>query len=156
MLIKTRREVDVLCVVTRRPPVERGRTKKLRTSVLNVKCFCARVAVLNYIIHALATDALPCLNMYFFWFGFFRVIVVELCYFRRRKLERVANCARLRCRSTSHTLRKRPTRDTHTAHQELGSEAEARYTVDERESLWSLPFEATTSAGKFPLHILSC
>ena len=75
MLIKTRREVDVLCVVTRRPLVERGRTKKLGTSVLNVKCVCARVAVLNYIIHTLATDALPCLNMYFFGFVFHGRIV---------------------------------------------------------------------------------
>jgi len=49
-------------VVIRRLLLERGRTKKLKTSVLNVKCFCARVAVLKYIIHALATDALPCLN----------------------------------------------------------------------------------------------
>ena len=43
------------------------------------------------------------------------------------------------------------------AHQEPGSEA--RYMVDKRESqapLWSIPFKATTSAGKFPLYILSC
>ena len=85
-------------MVIRRLLLERGRTKKLKTSVLNVKCFCARVAVLKYIIHALATDALPCLNKYFL-FRFFHVIVlfwVELCFFRGRKLERVANCARLR------------------------------------------------------------
>ena len=61
MLIKTGREVDVLCVVTRRSLLEEER-HKLKIVALNVKCFLVRVPVLKYTIHTLATDALPCLN----------------------------------------------------------------------------------------------